>query len=70
MVGTDEGRDWVIKLDWGSDLKGAGNGHSNEKPPYKVFPAAAELKSAQPNRVAPRAAAVLLVVGVELHPHR
>jgi hypothetical protein len=64
MVGTDEGRGWARKLDRGFDLKGAEYGDFNRNPPYMVFPAAADLKSALPYRAAPLAAVVLLAVGV------
>jgi hypothetical protein len=59
----------VGKLDRACDLKGAGYGRLNRNPPYIIFPAAAELKSAPPDRAAHLAAAVLLAIGVELHPH-
>jgi hypothetical protein len=37
MVRTDEGRDWVGKLDWGYDLKGVGYGRFNRNHPYGIF---------------------------------
>jgi hypothetical protein len=58
----------VGKSDRGSDLKGAGYGRFNRNPPYMVFPAAAELESAPPNRVVPLAAVVFLADDVKLHP--
>jgi hypothetical protein len=70
MVSTDEGRGWVGESDRGFDLKGAGNGRSNRNPPYKVFPAAVDLKSALPNHAAPLAAASLPSIVVDLHPPR
>jgi hypothetical protein len=70
MVGTDKGRGWVGKLDRGSgsDFKYAGYGRFNRNFPYVVFPGVAYLKSALPDRAAPLAAVVFLVVGVEPHP--
>ena len=68
MVGTDEGSGWVGNSDRGSDLKGAGYGILSQNHPYMVFPAAADLKSALPSHAAPVAAAILLAIGVELHP--
>jgi hypothetical protein len=69
MVGTDEGSGWVGNSDRGSDLKGAGYGIFSETLRTWFFPAAADLESALLNRAAPLDAVVLLVAGVELHPH-
>jgi hypothetical protein len=68
MVGTDERRGWVRKTNRGSNLKGAGYGRFNRSPPYMSIPAAADQESATPDRAAPLASAVLLAIGVELHP--
>jgi hypothetical protein len=69
MVGTDEKKSWVVKSDQGCDLKGVGYWRFSQNSPYKVFLAAANLKSAPLDRVAPLAAVVLIIVGIELHPH-
>jgi hypothetical protein len=68
MGATDEGRGWVGKSDRGSDLKDAGYGSFDRNPPNMFIPAAADLVSTPRYRAAPLAAAVLLAVGVELHP--
>jgi hypothetical protein len=68
IVGTDERRGWVEKLDRGTDLNGAGYGRFIRNPPHKGFLAAADLKSAPLDHVAPLAAAVILAAFVELHP--
>jgi hypothetical protein len=68
MVSTDEGRGWVGKSDRGYDLKDTGYGRFTKKAPYMLFPAAVDIISTPPYRVAPLAATDLLAIGVELHP--
>jgi hypothetical protein len=73
MVGTDKRRGWAGKSHLGSGLKGAGYGRFNQSPrPYEVFSGGSQSKicAARPCRSSRRGpAAVLLVAGVELHPH-
>jgi hypothetical protein len=62
--GEDE---WEGRI-WARTSKGVGYGSFNRNPPYGVFLASADLKSAPPIRAARLAAAVLLDANVEFHP--
>jgi hypothetical protein len=68
MMGTSAGEGWVGKPDRVFDLKGARKGSFSQNSTYMCFPAATDVKLAPPDRAAPLAVAVLLAVGVELHP--
>jgi hypothetical protein len=64
MAETDERIGYMVKSDRGSHLKG----RFNRSPPYKVFLAAAEVKSEPQDRATLLAVVVFLSVGVKFHP--